>query len=163
MSLLILIIWILCPFLCVLIANDKGYSSKLWFFLGLFGGVISLITIAGLSDRKLRKDIVQIKEKEKIIDECKSFSKKPFRYKESFTFSTKINANENEVFNYLSNILRKSNETKNEFNALKIDSYEFNQSSLGGKAFIVYDSNRVSLLILTSQEKENKLFWSGNF
>ena len=163
MSLLILISWILCPFLCVLIANDKGYSSKLWFFLGLFGGVISLITIAGLSDRKLRKDIIQMREKEKTIDEVKTISKKPFRYKEKFTFSTKINANEDEVFSYLSKLLRKSDGTKEEFNALNIDSYEFNQSSLGGKAFIVYDSDRVSLLILTSQEKENKLFWSGNF
>ena len=150
-------------FLSAFVAYDKGYNSKLWFLIGMFGGVISLITIAGLSDRKLRKDIIQMREKEKTIDEVKTISKKPFRYKEKFTFSTKINADENEVFSFLSKLLRKSNETKEEFNALKIDSYEFNQSSLGGKAFIVYDSDKVSLLILTSQEKENKLFWSGNF
>ena len=158
-----MIIWIICAFLSALVAYDKGYNSIFWFFIGILGGVISLITIAGLSDRKLRKDIIRIREKEKIIDEVTYISKKPFRYKEKFTFSTKINANENEVFSYLSKLLRKSNETREEFNALKIHSYEFNQSSLGGKAFILYDSDRVSLLILTSQEKENKLFWSGNF
>ena len=77
-----------------------------------------MIAAAGLSDRKLRKDIIQINEREKIIDEVKTISKKPFRYKEKFTFSTKINANENEVFSYLSKLLRKSDETKEEFNAV---------------------------------------------
>ena len=163
MVLIISLLWILCAFLSAYLAKEKGHNGLLWFWIGLIGGIISMIAAAGLSDRKLRKDIIQINEREKIIDEVKTISKKPFRYKEKFTFSTKINANENEVFSYLSKLLRKSDETKEEFNALNIDSYEFNQSSLGGKAFIVYDSDRVSLLILTSHKKENKLFWSGNF
>ena len=163
MVLVISLLWIVCAFLSAYLAKDKGHNALHWLLIGLIGGFISIIAAAGLSDRKLRKDIIQIYEREKIIDEVKTISKKPFRYKEKFTFSTNINANENEVFSYLSKLLTKSDETREEFNALKIDSYEFNNSSLGGKAFIVYDSDRISLLILTSQKKENKLFWSGNF
>ena len=122
-----------------------------------------MIAATGLSDRKMRKYIRIISEKDKVKMEENFISTKPFRYREKFTFSTKLNANENEVYSNLSNFLRKSKDTKEAFDALKIDSFEFSESILGGKAFIVYDAEKISLIILTSQKKEDKLLWSGNF
>ena len=163
MVLFISLVWIFCAFLSAFIAKDKGHNTLLWFFFGLIGGIISLIAATGLSDRKLRNYIRIICEKEIPIKEETFISRKPFRYREKFTFSTGINANENEVYRNLSNVLRKSRDTKEAFDALKIDSFEFSESILGGKAFIAYDTDKISLIILTSQKKENKLLWSGNF
>ena len=163
MVLILSLIWILCAFLSAFLAKDKGHNALLWFLIGLIGGIISMVAATGLSDRKLRNYIRAISEKDELAKEENFNLKKPFRYREKFTFSTGINANENEVYSYLSNFLRKSKDTKEAFDALKIDSFEFSESILGGKAFIVYDANKISLIILTSQQKEDKLLWSGNF
>ena len=163
MVLILSLLWIISAFLSALLAKDKGHNALLWFFIGLIGGIISVVAATGLSDRKLRNYMRIISEKEKLSKEENFISKKPFRYREKFTFSTGINANENEVYNHLSNFLRKSRDTKEVFDALKVDSFEFSESILGGKAFIVYDANMISLIILTSQKKEDKLLWSGNF
>ena len=37
-----------CGGLCAYLANQKGHSTKAWFFVGLFFGVLGLIACTGL-------------------------------------------------------------------------------------------------------------------
>ena len=46
----------------------KGHDGSSWFFAGLFFGPLWLIAAAGLSERKLRKYIRQIGEKQEASD-----------------------------------------------------------------------------------------------
>ena len=46
------------------IAEDKGHSATAWGLCGFLFGPLGLIAAAGLSDRKLRKYIRQIGEKQ---------------------------------------------------------------------------------------------------
>ena len=63
----ILIIGLIAGFLASNIASDKGHSATSWFFAGFLLGPLGLIAAAGLSDRKLRKYIRQIGEKQDAI------------------------------------------------------------------------------------------------
>ena len=49
------------------IAEDKGHSAVAWGLCGFLFGPLGLIAAAGLSDRKLRKYIRQIGEKQDAI------------------------------------------------------------------------------------------------
>ena len=49
------------------IAEDKGHQAFNWCLAGFFFGPLGLIAAAGLSDRKLRKYIRQIGEKQDAI------------------------------------------------------------------------------------------------
>ena len=52
---------------CSSVAYEKGYNFFWWFILGFFFNVFALIAVAGLPDRKLRKYIRQIGEKQNAI------------------------------------------------------------------------------------------------
>ena len=64
---LFLIIGAITGFLASNVASDKGHDGIAWFFTGFFLGPLGLIAAAGLSDRKLRKYIRQIGEKQEAI------------------------------------------------------------------------------------------------
>lgn len=64
----ILVIGAIAGFLASNIASDKGHDGSSWFFAGLLFGPLGLIAAAGLSDRKLRKYIRQIGEKQEAIE-----------------------------------------------------------------------------------------------
>ena len=49
------------------IAEDKGHSAAAWGLSGFLFGPLGLIAAAGLSDRKLRRYIRQIGEKQEAI------------------------------------------------------------------------------------------------
>ena len=53
---------------CGEVAEQKGYSRSAWAFGGFLFGFIALIAVAGLPDRKLRRYIRQIGEKQNAID-----------------------------------------------------------------------------------------------
>ena len=53
--------------LTAVVASDKGHDGNIWFFAGFITGPLGLIAAAGLSDRKLRKYIRQIGEKQDAI------------------------------------------------------------------------------------------------
>ena len=60
--------WFACGFYCSQVAYEKGYNGTTWAFGGFLFGFIALIAVAGLPDRKLRKYIRQIGEKQNTID-----------------------------------------------------------------------------------------------
>ena len=64
----LLIVWLSAGFYSAEVAHEKGYSGAAWFIGGLFFGFIALIAVAGLPDKKLRKYIRQIGEKQNAID-----------------------------------------------------------------------------------------------
>ena len=62
---------------CSAVANEKGYNAFWWFILGFLFNFVALIAVVGLPDRKLRKYIRQIGEKQNAIaPEGSSGSKK---------------------------------------------------------------------------------------
>ena len=63
----ILIIGLIAGFLASNIASDKGHNATSWFCAGFLLGPLGLIAAAGLSDRKSRKYIRQIGEKQDAI------------------------------------------------------------------------------------------------
>ena len=64
----IVIIWLPCGFYSAQVAHQKGYSGTKWGIGGFFFGFMALIAAAGLPDRRLRKYIRQIGEKQNAIE-----------------------------------------------------------------------------------------------
>ena len=68
MWLYFLIIWFASACFCGVLAEQKGYSVFNWCLAGFLFGFFALIAIAGLPDRKLRKYLRLIAEKQKAIE-----------------------------------------------------------------------------------------------
>ena len=64
----LIIVWLSAGFYCGEVAYQKGYSGAAWAIGGFLFGFIALIAAAGLPDRKLRKYIRLIGEKQNAID-----------------------------------------------------------------------------------------------
>ena len=65
--LLLIVISLITASLASSIAEDKGHQAFNWCLAGFFFGPLGLIAAAGLSDKKLRKYIRQIGEKQDAI------------------------------------------------------------------------------------------------
>ena len=63
-----LIVFFIAGLFCFNVSEEKGYNGFLWFIGGFLFSFIALIAVAGLPDRKLRKYIRQIGEKQNAID-----------------------------------------------------------------------------------------------
>lgn len=48
----LLILWLVCAFICAAIASSKGRSTGGWFVLGLIFGIFAVIVVAVLSNLK---------------------------------------------------------------------------------------------------------------
>ncbi len=64
----LVVFWFVCGFYSSVVADSKGYNGTAWAFGGFLFGIIALIAVAGLPDKKLRKYIRQIGEKQNAID-----------------------------------------------------------------------------------------------
>ena len=64
----LLFIWLPSAFYSAQVAHQKGYNGTDWGIGGFFFGTIALIAVAGLPDRRLRKYIRQIGEKQNAIE-----------------------------------------------------------------------------------------------
>ena len=62
------VFWFISGAYCGEVAEQKGYSRSAWAFGGFLFGFIALIAAAGLPDRKLRKYLRLIGEKQNAID-----------------------------------------------------------------------------------------------
>ena len=67
MEFILVIGWIASAFFCAQVANEKGYSTINWCIVGFLFGFFALIAVAGLPDKKLRKYIRLIGEKQNAI------------------------------------------------------------------------------------------------
>ena len=68
MEFILVIGWIASAFFCAQVANEKGYSTINWCIFGFLFGFFALIAVAGLPDKRLRKYIRQIGEKQNAIE-----------------------------------------------------------------------------------------------
>ena len=158
---------------CSNVAGEKGYSEFGWFIAGFLFSFAALIAVAGLPDRKLRRYIRLIGEKQNAIkieeqkvvipvvkkDKLKkSTSKKKLSF-EDFEFRTSIDANVDEVYQELVKVLTATEEGKKAFDSIQVDYYEFNNSLLGGLEFVMAYAEVNYELILTSKKDNSERIW----
>ena len=149
--------WIACAFFCGEVAKEKGYGWTSWFIGGLFFGIFALIASAGLPDRKLRRYIRLIGEKQNAIEMIKS----KVQLVDGITkvsFSMPLDSSKEEVYKELVSVLKSGGCKLEEYN---IKSYDFFESTLGGREFVVNSEEEDSFVILSSKEKNDQIEWSG--
>ena len=61
-------LFVITALFCSAVANEKGYNAIWWFILGFIFSFVALIAVVGMPDRKLRKYIRQIGEKQNAIE-----------------------------------------------------------------------------------------------
>tara|TARA_B100001057_G_scaffold351612_1_gene353089 strand:+ start:26 stop:550 length:525 start_codon:yes stop_codon:yes gene_type:complete len=169
----VLIFWISCGFYCGVVAESKGYSGIAWTIGGFFFGFIALISAAGLPDRKLRKYIRQIGGKQNAIkDEKQNVIKDETAEDQVLTISgiTTISfvlptsSNEEEMYKRLISEIGRNKEVKKKFDKLKIESYEFSESLLGGREFVLLGKDLRTLFVMSGKELNAIQYqWTGEF
>ena len=168
-----LIVWIASALFCASVADAKGYSYGSWFIGGFLFGFIALIAAAGLPDRKLRKYIRQIgekqnaknKESQKVVlpvskkDKLnKSSSNKKISF-ENFEFRTPIDASVDEVYKEFVKVITAIEESKKAFNSIQVDSYEFNKPLIGGVEFVLVYAKGKYNFVLSSKKDDSEIIW----
>ena len=68
MLFILVISWIACAYFSAQVAYEKGYNTINWCIFGFLFGFFALVAAADLPDKKLRKYIRKIGEKQKAID-----------------------------------------------------------------------------------------------
>ena len=120
------------------VAKDKGHNGTDWFLGGFFLGPLGLIAAAGLSDRKLRRYIRQIGEKQEAIkEELEPKTSKDLRADgySIGTFELGEDAEDDVIWEKILSML--SSDIANKAN--RSNSY-LNQPLFGGTEFVVNDS-----------------------
>tara|TARA_Y100000589_G_scaffold114402_1_gene108677 strand:+ start:42 stop:584 length:543 start_codon:yes stop_codon:yes gene_type:complete len=160
-------------FFCSNVAEEKGYSGVGWFIAGFLFNFAALIAVAGLPDRKLRRYLRLIGEKQNAIkiekqnsvlsvgkkDKLKKYSSNKKIVFEDFKFRTPIDASEELVYEELVKVLTATEEGKKAFNSIQVDSYEFNKPLLGGVEFVVDYAEGQYSLILSSKKDKSEMIW----
>ena len=139
------------------IAEDKGHSGMALGLCGFFFGPLGLIAAAGLSDRKLRKYIRQIGEKQEAIKAEPLLKTSEEERKEKIIGSFELvqaagdDAGWEKILSLLnSEIANKADRSKSYINAPMIGSTEF----------VVSDSNNELLAFASRKEYSiNKYLW----
>ena len=159
--------WIASAFFCASVANEKGYSGTAWGFAGFLFGFFALIAVAGLPDKKLRKYIRQIGEKQKAIEkesEGAEWVEQSSDWGSSIRFVMPPSATEEEMYKRLISEIGKNKELKKKFDKLKIKSYEFNEPLLGGKEFSLMGEDLRTLFVMSAKKLNDiQIQWTGEF
>ena len=152
---ILLIVWLSAGFYSGEVANEKGYSGAAWFLGGLFFGFIALIAAAGLPDRKLRKYIRLIGEKQNAIEVVEE----KFELLDGNTeisFSMPKDSSKEEIYRELFDVLKDGGCNLEEYNVTSYNLYRRLD-----KKFIVNSEEEDQLIVLYGTEKGNKINWSG--
>ena len=152
----VLIFWISCGFYCGVIANSKGYSGVAWTFGGFFFGFIALIAAAGLPDRKLRKYIRQIGEKQNAIEIIKE-KVELVDGNTKISFSMPKDSNKEDIYKELVAVLKDGGCKLEKYN---VTSYNLDIDNWG-KEFIVNSEEKDRLIILSGEDKGKQINWTG--
>ena len=151
----LLIVWLSAGFYSGEVANEKGYSGAAWFIGGLFFGFIALIAAAGLPDRKLRKYIRLIGEKQNAIE----IVEEEFKLVDGNTkisFSMPKDSNKEEINKELVDLLKDGGCKLEEYNVTFYNLY-----NKLDKKFVVNSDEVDQLIVLYGKEKGNQINWSG--
>ena len=151
----LLIVWLSAGFYSGEVANEKGYSGAAWFIGGLFFGFIALIAAAGLPDRKLRKYIRLIGEKQNAIEVVKE----KFELVDGNTkisFSMPKDSRKEEIYKELVDLLKDGGCKLEEYNVTSYNLY-----NKLDKKFVVNSDEVDQLIVLYGKEKGNQINWSG--
>ena len=163
--LVLVIVWFSAAFFCGEVAYQKGYSGTAWAIGGLFFGFIALIAAAGLPDRKLRKYIRLIGEKQNAIEVVKETGEtgETGETVEVVDGNTKISfampkdSSKEEIYKELVLVLKEGGCKLEKYN---VTSYYLEMANVG-KEFIVNSEEKDRLIILDGKEKGNIINWSG--
>ena len=169
---IVFIVWLASGFYCGAVADSKGHNGAAWAFGGFFFGFIALIAVAGLPDRKLRKYIRLIGEKQKAIKVVKESVEQSVAepveqsFEQSFelidgntkiSFSMPKDSTKEEVYKKLVDAVEAEDCRLEKYNVtsyiLDIDNW--------GKQFIVNSEKKTRLIVLVGKDKGNNIIWSG--
>ena len=147
--------WLSAGFYSGEVAHQKGYSGAAWAIGGFFFGFIALIAAAGLPDRKLRKYIRLIGEKQNAIKVKETVEVVDGNTK--ISFSMPKDSSKEDIYKELVLVLKEG--------GCKLEKYNVTSYDLGianwGKEFIVNSEKKDRLIILDGIEKGNQINWSG--
>ena len=151
-----LFLWLPAGFYSGEVAHQKGYSGAAWVIGGLLFGFIALIAAAGLPDRKLRKYIRLIGEKQNPIE----IVKEKFKLVDGNTkisFSMPKDSSKEEIYKELVLVLKEGGCKLEKYN---VTSYDLDIDNWG-KEFIVNSEDKDRLIVLDGKDKGNQINWSG--
>ena len=168
--------WIASAFFCASVASEKGYSGTSWGIAGFLFGFFALIAVAGLPDRKLRKYIRQIGEKQKAIEKVseskeskgeewvKQSSDWESNEKITIQFVMPSAANKLQLYNKLKSEIKNNKKIQGRFDESKIKSYEIANPLLGGQEFALMGEDLRTLFVMTGEKLNNiQTQWTGEF
>ena len=156
----LLFIWLPSAFYSAQVAHQKGYNGTDWGIGGFFFGTIALIAVAGLPDRRLRKYIRQIGEKQNAIPvgkESVEQSDELINDNTRISFSMPKDSTKEEIYKKLVDALDVEDCRLEKYN---VTSYNLDIDSWG-KQFIVNSEKKDRLIVLVGTNKGNKIIWSG--
>ena len=156
----LLFIWLPSAFYSAQVAHQKGYNGTDWGIGGFFFGTIALIAVAGLPDRRLRKYIRQIGEKQNAIPVGKESieqSDELINDNTRISFSMPKDSTKEEIYKKLVDALDVEDFRLENYN---VTSYNLDIDSWG-KQFIVNSEKKDRLIVLVGTNKGNKIIWSG--
>ena len=170
----LLVGWIASAFFCASVASENGYDGTAWAFGGFLFGFFALIAVAGLPDRKLRKYIRQIGEKQQAIKPENNQDNQSVENQDSqiietlegttISFVMPTSSNEEEMYKRLISEIARNKDFKKKFDKLKVESYEFSESFLGGRQFVLLGKDLRTLFVLTGKELNAIQYqWTGEF
>ena len=151
----LVILWFASAFYCGEVAHQKGYKGAAWAIGGFFFGFFALVAAAGLPDRKLRKYIRLIGEKQNAIE----IVEEEFKLVDGNTkisFSMPKNSSKEEIYKELVDLLKDGGCKLEEYNVTSYNLY-----NKLDKKFVVNSDEVDQLIVLYGKEKGNQINWSG--
>ena len=162
MEFILVIVWFASACFCAQLADEKGYSSLNWCILGFLFGFFALIAVAGLPDRKLRKYMRQIGEKQKAIEKVSESEES--NEKITIQFVMPSGANKLQLFNKLKSKIKNNKKIQGRFDESKIKSYEIANPLLGGQEFALMGEDLRTLFVMTGKKLNDiQTQWTGEF
>ena len=151
----LVILWFVSALYCGEVAHQKGYKGAAWAIGGFFFGFFALVAAAGLPDRKLRKYIRLIGEKQNAIEVVKE----KFELVDGNTkisFSMPKDSSKEEIYKELVHLLKDGGCKLEEYNVTSYNLY-----NKLDKKFVVNSDEVDQLIVLYGEEKGNQINWSG--
>ena len=144
----VIVLGLFSAFLAGNVASDKGHDGTLWFLAGLLLGPLGLIAAAGLSDRKLRRYIRQIGEKQDAIKPDQS-RERATKNKPDWSFIASNDDNQHQLFEKLVKLLKEKNSSEL-IGRIDTEKLEINSPLFGREELIVQDKKGENLVLVTA-------------